>query len=366
MIDYKKLAGENIAELVPYKPGKPIKELERELGISNSVKLASNENPVGPSPKALQAITDLMPELSRYPLGDVFYLREALAAKLGVSGDKLIFGTGSNEIIELVIRTFLKDDEHVLSPAPSFSVYGIISQAAGFSCNWVPVKSDFKFDFEALAGAINKKTRIIFLANPNNPTGEFFTKAELEGFLKKVPSDVIVVMDEAYVEYVDAADFPDTLELMKDYRNLFIMRTFSKAYGLAAIRVGYAIGDEEAIDLLNRVRQPFNTNMVAQVAAQAALADEDHLKKVLKENKDGKEYLYAEFEKLGLSYVPTQANFILVNVKDGEKVFNELLKKGVIVRYLGPGLAEYVRTSVGTKEENEIFIEKLKEVLPHG
>jgi histidinol-phosphate aminotransferase len=363
MIDYKKLAGKNIVELVPYKPGKPVKELERELGIANSIKLASNENPVGPSPKALAAITELMPELSRYPLGDAFYLRETLAKKLGVSGDKLIFGTGSNEIIELVIRTFLKDDEHVLSPAPSFSVYGIISQAAGFSCKWVPVKLDFKFDFQALADAIEDKTRIIFLANPNNPTGEFFTKAELEGFLKKVPEDVIVVMDEAYVEYVDADDFPETVDLLKDYRNLFVMRTFSKAYGLAAIRVGYAIADEEAIDLLNRVRQPFNTNMVAQVAAKAALEDSAHLETVLKENKDGKEFLYAEFEKLGLSYVPTQANFILVKVGEGEKVFNELLKKGVIVRYLGPGLAEYVRVSIGTKEENEIFIAKLKEVL---
>lgn len=363
MIDYKKLAGQNITDLVPYKPGKPVKELERELGIADSVKLASNENPVGCSPKAAQAVIDLLPEISRYPLGDAFYLRRTVSEFYGIPGDKLLFGTGSNEIIELAIRTFLKDGEHVLSPAPSFSVYGIISQAAGISCKWVPVQKNFKFDFEALAAAIDDKTRMIFLCNPNNPTGEYFTQAELDSFLAKVPNDVIVIMDEAYVEYADAPDFPDTLPMLKDHKNMFIMRTFSKAYGLAALRVGYVIADEEAIDMMNRVRQPFNTNMAAQVAAKAAMEDREHLQKVTTENKNGKKYLYGEFEKLGLRYVPTQSNFILVNVRDGETVFNELLKEGVIVRYLGPGLKEWVRVSVGTMEENGIFIEKLKKVL---
>jgi len=363
MIDYKKLAGQNIADLIPYKPGKPIKELERELGISDSVKLASNENPVGCSPKVNQAISDFLPEISRYPLGDVFYLRQSVADFYNVSGEKLLFGTGSNEIIELAIRTFLSDGEHVLSPAPSFSVYGIISQAAGKSCKWVPVKDNFKFDFDALTEAIEPTTRMIFLANPNNPTGEYFTKEELGSFMQRVPEDIIVVMDEAYVEYVDAPDFPDTLSMLDDYKNLFIMRTFSKAYGLASVRVGYVIACEEAIDLMNRVRQPFNTNMIAQVAAKAAIEDCEHLQKVIKENKDGKEYLYSEFEKLGLKYVPTQANFILVNVQEGERVFNELLKEGVIVRYLGPGLSEWIRASVGTMEENRVFADKLNKVL---
>ena len=363
MIDYGKLAGQNILDLVPYKPGKPVKELERELGIANSVKLASNENPVGCSPKALQAIADFLPEISRYPFGDAYYLRQTVAEYYGVSGDKLLFGTGSNEIIELAIRTFLKDDEHVLSPAPSFSVYGIIAQAAGKSCKWVPVQKNFKFDFEALAAGIDDKTRMIFLSNPNNPTGEYFTQAELSDFMSKVPSDVIVVMDEAYVEYVDADDFADSLPVLDTYKNMFIMRTFSKAYGLASARVGYVIACEEAIDMMNRVRQPFNTNMFAQVAAKAAMEDKDHLTMVIKENKDGKEYLYAQFAKLGLEYVPTQANFILVKVGNGEKVFNDLLKEGVIVRYLGPGLAEWIRVSVGTMKENEIFIDKLKIVI---
>ena len=363
MIDYKKLAGQKISGLVPYKPGKPIKELERELGVKNSIKLASNENPVGCSPKAIEALNDFMPEISRYPLGDAFYLRQTVADYYGVKGDQLLFGTGSNEIIELAIRTFLKDDEHVLSPAPSFSVYGIISQAADRSCKWVPVKPDFKFDFEALKKAIEPKTRMIFLCNPNNPTGEYYTQAELDDFMKIVPEDVIVIMDEAYIEYADAPDFPNTIPMLKDHKNMFIMRTFSKAYGLAALRVGYVIACEEAIDMMNRVRQPFNTNMAAQVAAKAAMEDGEHLQKVLTENSNGKKYLYKEFEKLGLRYVPTQSNFILVNVKNGEKVFNELLKEGVIVRYLGPGLAEWIRVSIGVAKENEIFIDKLKKVL---
>ncbi len=321
MIDYGKLAGQNICDLVPYKPGKPVKELERELGITNSVKLASNENPLGCSPKAVGAINDFLPEISRYPYGDAFYLRQTVADYYGISGDRLLFGTGSNEIIELAIRTFLSDGEHVLSPAPSFSVYGIISQASGKSCKWVPVLNNFKFDFDALAKAIDDKTRMIFLANPNNPTGEYFTQAELSDFMTKVPEDVIVIMDEAYVEYVDAEDFAETLPMLDTYKNMFIMRTFSKAYGLASARVGYVIACEEAIDMMNRVRQPFNTNMFAQVAAKAAMEDKEHLAKVIKLNKDGKGYLYAQFEKLGLEYVPTQANFILVKVGDGEKVF---------------------------------------------
>jgi len=363
MIDYAKLAGQKISDLVPYKPGKPIKELERELGVKNSVKLASNENPMGCSPKVVEALKDFFPEISRYPLGDAFYLRTAVSEHYNIDGKKLLFGTGSNEIIDLAIRTFLGTDEEVISPSPSFSVYGIISQAAGRSCQWVPVTPDFKVDFDALAAAISDKTRMIFLANPNNPTGEFFTKAELEDFMKKVPEDVIVVMDEAYIEYADAPDFPDTLAMLDTYKNMFLMRTFSKAYGLAALRVGYVIASEEAIDMMNRVRQPFNTNMAAQIAAQAAIKDQEHLQKVLAENKAGKDYLYEQFDALGLKYIPTQANFILVHVGNGEKVFNDLLKEGVILRYLGPGLAEWVRVSIGTMAENKTFIEKLKTVL---
>lgn len=363
MIDYAKLAGKEIQGLSPYVPGKPVKELERELGIEKAVKLASNENPLGPSPKVIKAVADFLPEMSRYPYGDVFYLRTRLASKLGISADRLIFGTGSNEIIELAMRTFLARDEHVMSPSPSFSVYGIIAQAMRTSCRWIPVRSDFSFDFEALAANIDDKTRIIFLGNPNNPTGTYFSQESLEAFMQNVPAETIVVLDEAYCEYVDAPDFPDTLKMQKSYPNLMIMRTFSKAYGLAALRVGYCIADPIAIDMMNRVRQPFNTNMAAQIAAEAALEDTDHLKKVIRENRMGKAYLYGEFEKLGFEYIPTQANFILVKTGEGERIFKELLKKGVIVRYLGPGLKDYIRVSIGTEEENKVFIEQLKAVL---
>ncbi|MBZ4672228.1 MAG: histidinol-phosphate aminotransferase [Deferribacteraceae bacterium] len=363
MIDYKKLAGKNIVDLVPYQPGKPIKELERELGIKKAVKLASNENPLGIPEKAKKAIIDNLDEMNRYPLGDAYYLREKLANKLSVKKEELIFGTGSNEIIELLIRTFVKDGETVLSYAPSFSVYGIIAQAAGSRCEWVKMKDGFEVDFEGLKNSITEKTRIVFLANPNNPTGTYFSEEALVDFLESISEDKIVALDEAYIEYVDAGDYPNSLKLMKKYKNLIVMRTFSKAYGLAAFRIGYAVGDSEAIDMLNRVRQPFNVNMLAQLAAEAALDDTDFLRKSIKTNREGKAYLYKEFENLGLKYTPTQANFILVNVVDGKKVFDDLLKEGVIVRFLGPGLAEYVRVSIGTEEENKFFIEKLKKVL---
>lgn len=363
MTDYRKLAGKDICDIVPYKPGKPVKELERELGIKEAVKLASNENPFGPSPKVKTALKDFFSEISRYPYGDAYYLRTKLAAKLEIPADMLIFGTGSNEIIELAIRTFLKDGEHVISPAPSFSVYSTIAQAAGKTCKWIPVKPDFSFDFKAVLEAIDEKTRMIFIANPNNPTGGYTKEKALRGFLEKVPNDIIVVMDEAYVEFADAKDFPDTMKYLGEFKNLFIMRTFSKAYGLASLRAGYCVADAMAIDMMNRVRQPFNTNMAAQVAAEAALDDQAYLQKVIRKNKKGRNFIQKEFKKMGLSYVPSQSNFILVEVGEGEKVFNELLKKGVIVRYLGPSLAKYIRVSVGTMPENELFIEQLKKVL---
>lgn len=363
MIDYKKLAGKNIVDLVPYQPGKPIKELEREIGITQAVKLASNENPLGIPEKAKQAIINALDEMNRYPLGDAYYLREKLADKLSVDKDQLIFGTGSNEIIELLIRTFVKSNENVVSFTPSFSVYGIISQAAGSFCEWVKMKDGFEVDFQGLKNSITDKTRIVFLANPNNPTGTYFGEEVLVDFLESIRDDVIVVLDEAYIEYVDAPDYPNSLKLMKKYKNLITLRTFSKAYGLAGFRVGYAVGDKVAIDMLNRVRQPFNVNMLAQIAAEAALDDVDFIRKSIKTNREGKIYLYKEFEKLGLQYVPTQANFILVKVGDGKKIFDELLKEGVIVRFLGPELKEYVRVSIGTEEENKFFIEKLKKIL---
>ncbi len=366
MIDYKKLAGEKISSLIPYQPGKPIKELERELGIKEAIKLASNENPLGVSQKVIKAVSEALHEMNRYPLGDAFYLRQELSKFLNVAPNQIIFGTGSNEIIELAIRTFVKDGEHVLSYAPSFSVYGIIAQAAGSFCKWVPTAERFKVDFNKLKEAVEPSTRIVFLANPNNPTGVYFSEEELIDFLNFVPKETIVVLDEAYIEYVDAPDFPNSLKLLEKYPNLITMRTFSKAYGLAGFRIGYAVGHPDGIDMLNRVRQPFNVNMVAQIAAIAALEDKDFVRNSIKVNREGKAYLYKQFKELNLDFIETQANFILVNVGDGKKVFDDLLKEGVIVRFLGPTLKEYVRVSIGTQEENEIFIEKLKKVLNKG
>ncbi|MDR2884004.1 MAG: histidinol-phosphate transaminase [Deferribacteraceae bacterium] len=362
-MDYSKLAGSNINSLVAYKPGKPISELKREFGLKRVIKLASNENPLGPSPKVINAITSTLPEISRYPTGDAYELRMAVAAKYNVSPKQLLFGAGSNEIIELLLRTYVKAGETTLSPAPSFSVYGIISQAMGSKCEWVPVRDDFSVDLERTLAAITPKTRVIFLANPNNPTGTYINAADLKTFIDRVPADVIVVMDEAYIEFADAADMPDTLAWLKNYPNMILMRTFSKAYGLAGLRVGYAIGDEACCDMMDRVRQPFNTNMLAQVAATVAIDDNEWLNKILTNNREGKNFLYQSFTDMGLNYVPTQANFMLVNVGDGERVFNELLKKGVIARFMGGSLSQYIRVSIGTMEENQIFIQSLREVL---
>lgn len=363
MIDYSKLAGECINGLSPYQPGKPVKEVQREMGIETVHKMASNENPMGVSPKVAEALAAFIPEINRYPLGDSYYLKNKLCNKLNVPEEKIIFGAGSNEIIEFLFRAFLKKGEHALSFAPSFSVYGLIAQAMESSCNWIPMTNEFGVDWDGLKNAINDQTRLIFLANPNNPTGTYFTATELEDFMTAVPEDTIVVMDEAYFEFIDETDYPDSIKLMDTYPNIVIMRTFSKAYGLAALRVGYAIAQPECVDMMNRVRQPFNVNMAAQVAAEASLSDEDFLQKTLAEVKKGKADIYAKCDEMGLKYIPSQANFVLVNVGDGLTVFQELMKKGVIVRYLGPGLAEYVRVDTGSQEGRDAFFKGLKEIL---
>ena len=357
MIDYKKLAGQHISSLNPYQPGKPIKEVQREMGIEKVYKMASNENPLGISEKVKKALTDFLPEINRYPLGDSYYLKQKLSNKTGIAPEKLIFGAGSNEIIEFLFRTFLKPGEEALSFAPSFSVYGLIAQAAGSKCNWVPV------NFDKLTEAVKENTRLIFLANPNNPTGTYFNEDELVKFLDKVPEETIVVLDEAYVEFIDAPDYPNSVALMDKYPNIVIMRTFSKAYGLAALRIGYGIAQPECIDMLNRVRQPFNINMAAQVAAEAALDDEEFLNNTVAEVKKGKEDFYTRLDEMSLKYIPTQTNFILIEVGDGQAVFEQLMKKGVIVRFLGPGLANYIRVDISNQEGRDAFFTALKEIL---
>lgn len=353
-----------IESLVPYPPGKPIEELERELGITGSIKLASNENPLGPSKKAVAAIGAALGTLHRYPDGSNFYLKEALAERLKISTDALIFGNGSNEIIELLFRTFCSVGDEIVMGEPSFAVYPLISQAAGAVAVLVPLDSELKHDLDAMAKAITAKTRIVFIANPNNPTGTIIEKEAFRAFMSKVPDGVIVVMDEAYCEYVTSAEYPDSIEYVKSGAPVVVLRTFSKIYGLAGLRVGYGIANPTIVGYMDRVRQPFNVNALAQAAALGALGDDSHLEASVKNNTDGFEFLEGKLKAMGLKVVPTEANFFLVEVGDGKGVYDGLLKQGVIVRPMASyGLGRYIRVTIGLPEENNRFIEALMSVI---
>lgn len=352
-----------IRSLIPYEPGKPIEEVEREYGIANSVKLASNENPLGPSPKALAAIREKLDQLHLYPDGDCFYLRRGLSRKLGVAPEKLIFGNGSNEIIELAARTFMRPGDEAVMAEQAFVVYRLIVQAVGGRSREVPLKN-FTHDLPALAEAVSPRTRLVFLANPNNPTGTIFRRDAWERFLDAVSTDVLLIVDEAYFEYVQDSDYPDSLRYHRDDRAILTLRTFSKLYGLAGLRIGYGVGSAELVGLMQRVRQPFNVNAPAQWAALAALDDIDHVNRSLDLNRQGLEYLQGEFRRLGLAFVPSQANFVLVRVGQGPEVFQQLLKQGVIVRPMGGyRFPDYVRVTVGTMDENRKFIAALENVI---
>lgn len=354
---------EYIRTLVPYAPGKPIEEVEREYGISNSIKLASNENPLGPSPKALSAIREKLDQLHLYPDGDCFYLKRSLAKKLGIDPEQLIFGNGSNELIELAVRTFMRPGDEAVMAHQAFLVYPLVVQAAGGVSRIVSLRG-FTHDLTAMAQAVSPKSRIVFLANPNNPTGTIYRREEWERFLETVPSDVLVIVDEAYFEYVEDPHYPDSLQYHHNGKTVLTLRTFSKLYGLAGLRIGYGIAPKEITGLMHRVRQPFNVNAVAQWAALAALEDHEHVRRSLDVNRQGMEYLAKEIAKLGLEQVPSHANFILVRVGNGDSVFKQLLRQGIIVRPMGAyELPDYVRVTVGTMEENRRFIEALKKII---
>jgi histidinol-phosphate aminotransferase len=359
----KPLVPEYIADLTAYPPGKPIEEVEREYGIKGSIKLASNENPLGPSPKAVEAIKNHVSSLHRYPDGSCYYLKETLAERLGIPKNRIILGNGSNEIIELIVRTFLRPGDEAVMAHPAFIVYQMIVQAAGGKNVILPLK-EFTHDLEAMAGAVTGKTRLVFITNPNNPTGTIVKRDEFERFLNWMPEDVIVVMDEAYFEYVSDPEYPNGMDYIND-KLVISLRTFSKIYGLAGLRIGYGVASEEIISYLEKVRQPFNVNSLAQVAAMAALDDQGHVDKSVRINSDGLSYLYGELDRMGLSYVKSQANFLLINMKgDGAKIYQELMKKGVIVRPMGIyNLNNYLRITVGLPEENKRFIEVLKGVV---
>jgi histidinol-phosphate aminotransferase len=353
-----------IRTLVPYTPGKPIEEVEREYGIANSIKLASNENPLGPSPKAIRAIQERLDQLNLYPDGDCFYLKTGVAKKLGVAPERLIFGNGSNELIELAVRTFMRPGDEAVMAEQAFVVYRLVVQAAGGLGRAVPLR-DFTHDLNGIAQAITPKTRIVFLANPNNPTGTIYRRDDWQRFLEKVPADTLIIVDEAYFEYVEEAEYPNSLDYHQSGKTLLTLRTFSKLYGLAGLRIGYGIGfNREIIGLMHRVRQPFNVNAGAQWGALAALEDSDHVLRSLEVNRQGMEFLVREVARLGLEQVPSCANFIFIRVGNANQVFEQLLRQGVIVRPMGIyQFPEHVRVTVGKMEENQKFIEALKKVI---
>ena len=361
---WESLANEHILGIAPYEPGKPIEELERELMIHNPIKLASNENPLPPSDRVQKAIIAALSSLDRYPDGSGFYLRQALAKKHGVMPDQVVLGNGSNELIELLVRTFLRPGDEAVVPHPSFVVYPMIVQAAGGVRVMVMLK-DFRLDLDAMARAITPLTKIVFVANPNNPTATIVTKDEVEHFMARVPERTIVVFDEAYIEFAMGPDFPDMIAAVKQGRKVVVLRTFSKATSLAGLRVGYGIADADAIALMHRIRQPFNVNSLAQVAALAALDDDAHVLECVRMIEAGRHYLYDEFKSIGLQYVPSRANFILVDVgRSAADIYQKLLHQGVIVRPMTPfGLETALRITVGTPEENRKLVKALRAVL---
>ncbi len=350
---------ESILSLSPYQGGKPISELQRELGLDQVVKLASNENPLGPGPKALEAIQLASSEISRYPDGNGFELKRAIAAHLSVTADGITLGNGSNDILELVARAYVcqAKDEVVFSQF-AFVVYPLVTQALGATAIVTPANG-FGHDLDAMLASITDNTKLIFVANPNNPTGTLLSDDAIYAFLSKVPSSVIVVLDQAYFEYLEVTD--NAITWLAEFDNLIITRTFSKAYGLAGLRVGYSISNSEIADYLNRIRQPFNVNHIAQSAATAAITDEAFLVRSVIANKNGLLQLSLGFERLGLSYIPSHANFIAVKVADADTTYQKLLEKGFIVRPVE--MKGYLRVSVGTRNENEAFLDALKSVL---
>jgi histidinol-phosphate aminotransferase len=358
------LALSGVQQLIPYVPGKPIEELQRELGLTEIVKLASNENPLGMSPKVIEAIQTALPDLTRYPDGSGFKLKSALAAKYAVDIDQITLGNGSNEILELIARTFLTPELNVVFSQHAFAVYPIVTQAVGATAKVVPA-IDFGHDLQGMLNAVDEKTRVVFIANPNNPTGTLLEADELKAFIAALPKTVICVLDEAYFEYrVDDKKSP-SIAWINEYPNLIVSRTFSKAYGLAGLRVGYSFSHPTIADLLNRVRQPFNNNSLALVAAEAALADVDYLQQSVTLNNQGMAQLTTAFANLGLTWIPSAANFVSVDLnRPAMPIYHALLQKGVIVRPVANyEMPNHLRISIGTEYENQKFINVLTQIL---
>jgi histidinol-phosphate aminotransferase len=361
-----KTAHEHILKLTVYEPGKPVEELARDLGLREEeiIKLASNENPLGPSPKALDAMRRTLERAHFYPDGGGYDLRGAVAERLGVSRENIVLGNGSNEIIEFIGHAFLGPGDEVVVARHSFAVYKLMAQLFGADTVEVP-DPEYTADLDAMLKAITPKTRAVFIANPNNPTGTMVRQEAIDRFMAQVPDHVLVVFDEAYHEFLDAA--PDVLPYVRQGRNVVVMRTFSKIMGLANLRIGYGITTPELAAVLQRTRQPFNANGIAQAGALAGLLDEDHMRKTRELTHEGRDYFEKEFTAMGLEYVPSVANFVLVKVGDGKETFEAMLRKGIILRAMGSyGLPEWIRISVGTMDQNRRCIAELKELAKGG
>lgn len=352
-----------IVNLPVYQPGKPVEEVKRELGLEKVIKLASNENPYGSSPAAIEAIKNEFANISIYPDGSSAELASTLAKHLGVASNHLIFGCGSDEIIALIARAFFLPGDETIMADQTFSVYKSNADIEGAVSIEVPLV-DGKHDLEAMLAKINDKTKVVWVCNPNNPTGTIVTDAELTSFLNRVPAHVMVVLDEAYYEFVKDEAYPQSIPMLERYPNLVILRTFSKIYGLASLRIGYGVGRPEVIDMINRVREPFNTSRFGQAAATAALADQAFVQECSALNQTERDFLQGEFTRLGLPYFPSQGNFIMVNLDmPAQEAFQSLLKQGIIVR---PGFRlypTYIRVSVGTPEQNRAFVAALENTL---
>ncbi len=357
------LVRKHILKIDPYEAGKPIEELKRQMGLKKIIKLASNENPLGSSPKAIEAIKKNLRSINRYPDSNGFYLKRGLAKSLNLEPANIVLGNGSDELIDIIIKTFVEEDEHIITADFTFLEYKIISSVIGRAVITVPLKY-FKYDLPGITKRIDKKTKVIFISNPNNPTGTYITKYEVEEFMRGLPSNVILVLDEAYDTFIDVNDFPKSSTYIRN-NNVIVLKTFSKAYGLAGLRIGYALTKPEFSSYMEIARLPFNVNSLAQVAAKAALLDRKFLQKTRSVILEGKSFLYGALAKLGIVFIPSVANFILIDAgRDGVGVFKDMLKFGVIVRDMQQyGLKNYIRVTIGTKKENERFIKVFRKVL---
>lgn len=354
----------NIENIKPYVPGKPIEEVERELNITGVVKLASNENPLGPSAKALEAVNVSSKDISLYPDQNCFELTAALAEKLGVATENIVIGNGSDEVMLLIAIAYISSGDEVIISQNTFSTYETVSSFMESSIIKVKLKNH-SYDLNAMAKAINPRTKLVWVCSPNNPTGTINTRKEMDLLVSKAGPNTIVIIDEAYGDYVESADYPDSLEYVRAGKNVIVLRTFSKIFGLAGLRVGYGIAKPEIIRFLRLVRMPFSVNRLAQNAATSSLADAAHVEKSRKNNSEGKKFLYAELDKLGVSYVKTEANFIFIDLKgSADVVFMELMRRGIIVRPLSSfGMPRSIRVTIGTPDQNSRFIQAFSEAI---